>query len=432
MNYLRQCQQLVQELNQENGSVWKQKVLKQQDSNTTRKLLSYVYSPFKQFYVTSSNIKKNGEKLKAVNNHSNIFALLDDLSARKITGNEAISNCLGFVRAFSEYEDTIYKIIDKNLEIRCNASLINKALPGCVPTFSLALAKKYDDYESKINFVASNWAMSRKLDGVRCIARKENDGSVTLWSRQGKQFETLAAVEEAVSRLPIKSGVFDGEICLVKNGLEDFQGIMKEIRRKDHQIEDAIYYVFDYLTLEEFDAEKGAVPFEERMLKLADVVQDSPLPGTVRVLTQLKVESKEHLNTMLEQGVKDGWEGLILRNMDSGYEGKRTSNLLKVKAMQDAEYVVKGHQTGPFRIVKAGKEETITTLTAIEIEHKGNKVSVGSGFSLAQREEFYKNPEKILDKTVTIQYFEETQNQKGEYSLRFPVFKCIHGKKRSV
>jgi ATP-dependent DNA ligase len=42
--------------------------------------------------------------------------------------------------------------------------------------------------------------------------------------------------------------VFDGEVCIVdENGVEDFQGIMKEIKRKDHTIKNPKYKVFDYL-----------------------------------------------------------------------------------------------------------------------------------------------------------------------------------------
>jgi hypothetical protein len=35
-----------------------------------------------------------------------------------------------------------------------------------------------------------------------------------------------------------------------------------------------------------------------------------------------------------------------------------------------------------------------------------------------------------MEKTITVQYFEESQSQNGDYSLRFPVVKHIHGEKR--
>ena len=34
----------------------------------------------------------------------------------------------------------------------------------------------------------------------------------------------------------------------------------------------------------------------------------------------------------------------------------------------------------------------------------------------------WKNPESYIGKIISVQYFEETQNQNGGLSLRFPVF----------
>ena len=71
-------------------------------------------------------------------------------------------------------------------------------------------------------------------------------------------------------------------------------------------------------------------------------------------------------------------------------------------------------------------------LSAVSIEHKGNEVQVGSGFSIEQRKLYFNYPEDIIDHVITVQHFEESQNQLGENSLRFPVVKIIHGKERQI
>ena len=38
----------------------------------------------------------------------------------------------------------------------------------------------------------------------------------------------------------------------------------------------------------------------------------------------------------------------------------------------------------------------------------------------------------IVGKTITVQYFEETANDKGGISLRFPTVKVVHGEKREL
>ena len=119
----------------------------------------------------------------------------------------------------------------------------------------------------------------------------------------------------------------------------------------------------------------------------------------------------------------------MIRN-NVGYKGKRSKDILKVKQMHDAEYKVIDAVNGDMRIVEDGIEKTIPCLSNIVIEHKGNKVGVGSGFTLEQRKEYHKDHSKILGKIVTVQYFEESQNKDGECSLRFPVLKHVYEAQR--
>jgi DNA ligase-1 len=107
-------------------------------------------------------------------------------------------------------------------------------------------------------------------------------------------------------------------------------------------------------------------------------------------------------------------------------------NLSKYKSFFDDEYEVIDTEMGPFRYVKDGAECEETMLSCVMINHKGYTVRVGSGFSIEQRQEFYKNPKKILGKVATVQFFEETKNQEGGISLRFPTFKFLHGSARTV
>jgi len=108
-----------------------------------------------------------------------------------------------------------------------------------------------------------------------------------------------------------------------------------------------------------------------------------------------------------------------------GYEGKRTKNLLKVKSFYDDEYVVTGTESGTIRHIVDGVEVEEVMLSRITIEYKGNIVGIGSGFSMDQRRDFHQNPKLIIGKTITVQYFSESVNQSGEYSLRFPTIKHI-------
>jgi DNA ligase-1 len=308
-------------------------------------------------------------------------------------------------------------------------SLINKVIPDLIPTFDCALATNFEDVD--VDFTTSHWVASRKLDGCRCLVIVDDFGSVSSWSRQGNQFETIAKVEEAIKKMHLKSVVFDGEICLVDdNGNEDFQGIMKQIRKKDHQIANPKYLIFDMLSLREFNAKKGTTLYMDRYHALLEIGMSMD-PAYLEVVKQKYIAHSDEYSTMMMAADSNGWEGLILRK-NVGYEGKRSKNMVKCKSFLDAEYTVTGYEIGPFRMIENGREITKEVLSNVIVEHKGNDVSVGSGFTIEEREYFAVHPEDILGKVITVKYFQESKNQEGKYSLRFPTVKVIHGSKRTV
>jgi len=103
---------------------------------------------------------------------------------------------------------------------------------------------------------------------------------------------------------------------------------------------------------------------------------------------------------------------------------------LKVKKFSDAEYVVERIVSKSMRYIDNGEEYEAEMLSNIIILHKGNEVGVGSGWSMAERKHYFANPDELIGKTVTVTYFEESQNQNGNWSLRFPTLKIVHGDER--
>ena len=394
-------------------------------------VLEATYNPYKQYYITSKTCRKNIGKFK-YNTHKDVFSLLNDLTNRVYTGHDAIHQVNGFEMA-TAYGHNVYKIIDKDLGIRAGAKVINKAVPGLIPEFNVVLAQ---EYKGKCDW-SDEWYVSRKLDGVRCIARVDSEGNCSLFSRTGKEFTTLNKVKEAIEDTGIISTTFDGEICLVdEDGNEDFQGVMKQLRRKDHQIKNPAYMVFDMLRNDEFDSGKGTEPLKTRLLKCRSWVRnnlDKPMIESkcdiLRFTDQTLITGEDHFEYWRQIECKDNWEGLMLRK-NCGYEGKRTKNLVKVKKFHDAEYEVLGWDNDTHEVVRDGKSESMTMLAQVWIEHKGHIVKVGSGFTQDQRLEYMDG--SILGKVITVQYFEETKNDKGGISLRFPTVKVIHGDKREM
>ena len=399
-------------------------------ANFAKRILLYTYHPLWQYHVTSDNLKKKNYLVARKNEYKNFFDLLDALKSRKITGHDAISAVNSFVEHYADYEELIHCVLDKDLKTRAGDKIINKAIPDHIPEFSVALA---DKYSPDIVDWKDEWYVSRKIDGARCIAIVDSNGESTFYSRTGKEFDTLGIVAGGIKGLGVANVVFDGELCLVDDeGNEDFQDVMKQLKKKDHTIPNPSYKIFDMISHDEFYSKKGEQnkPYSIRYNNLREVMKNNTCT-CLSVLGQELIKDDDHFQEWIKKSKDYKYEGLMLR-ADEPYKGKRSKDLLKVKKFFDDEYEVIDVEMGPFRYVLNGKEHEETMLSCVMIKHKDHVVRVGSGFAIDQRQEFYQDPKKILGKIITVQYFEETKNQEGGISLRFPTFKFLHGSARTV
>ena len=425
----KRLQELVDDLNETNSTIDKKEKLKKIDTEI-KEILFMIYNPFLQYNITSKNIIKNNEIIKE--NNLNILELLKMLNLRQVTGHEAIGLVNGFINNNIEYKELILNIIDKDLKCRIGASIINDVFPDFIPTFDVALANSYNSVSHRINIFDGNWFASSKIDGCRGITIIDNFGNVNCYSREGKEFFTLDVLKEEVKKLNLTSVVLDGEICIVDdNGKEDFQSIMKVIRKKDYTIPNPKYKLFDMIPLNDFFRKESRILLDERLYNLYGALQNYK-GDKLEILNQKKITCEADLDMLLEKARENKWEGLIVRK-NTFYKGKRSNDLLKIKDFHDAEYVVENTVNGKIRIINDdNKEETIEGLSSVVITHKGFKVNVGSGFSIDQRKLYKEHPEMIIGKTITVKYFEETQNKDGGISLRFPTIKHIYEDGRDV
>lgn len=430
LNKLLYC---VQQLNANNSSTYKIKKFKElyDAGYINKELWNLIYDKDVLFHITSDKIDKNLNVCRSNKDYNgDIIELLKDLYVQ-YSGNTALAIACGFVNNNAEYKQLIYDVIDKDLHIGMTAKSINKAVHGFFPEFNVALASPNNG-----TMPDENWVIERKLDGTRSLCLIDSNGKVKFYSRKGKEFHTLDVLkkelEDFVALHPeYKNKVLDGEMCIIDgNGNEDFQGIMKEITRKDHTIKNPSYCVFDLLNLEDFNKGCSTETYKPRLNKLKTFVETIKSPHIK--LIEYAYYTPEVFAIWQKKVLDNGWEGLIARK-DVPYEGKRSRNLLKYKNFSDAEYVVKDVVLdGNATILVGGKTQRIKCVQSLVIEHKGYIVNVGSGLTQQQRIEFAEHPEHIIGKTITVQYFSETTDKDGNLSLRFPTIKYIYGRERDV
>lgn len=425
-NYLNFLNNFINDVNKTNSNLDKQEVIKKyydMDSDLFSKMMNCVYNYHYKYYLTSSNLKKRDDLSDSNDKENNIFNILRKLNNRTVTGHDAIRLVNNYINENKEYEDIIYRIIDRDLKCRIDAKTINKVIPNLIPVFNVSLGEKFDS--SKFNWNESDWYCSRKLDGIRCIYQNIYNNCL---SRQGEEFWTLSVLIDSLQKCsPYLDGlVLDGELSLINSdGSDDYQGIMKQIRRKNHTITNIRFNVFDVLTQEEFETQHSDRTFSERYKQLLELKSIMESTNHIQVVIQTKIDSEETFNKMKEIALEKEWEGLMLRK-DDKYKGKRSFDLLKYKEFFDAEYVVESIETGIKPMLIDGVMKDIECVSALHIKHKGYDVKVGSGLNDNQRIEWKKNPSLIIGKTIKVKYFEESSDQNGNLSLRFPILLMVY------
>jgi len=402
-NFFMNCFEFINNLRNISGKNDKIKFLKDNQTDVIKKMLVYTYDPAKTFGLTSKSVDYAiGDEYAQDETMKNWFSILDKLISRNVTGNAAREMVYDFVSNYIEADEMV-KMLDKSLDIGMSESSINTALPKIITVFKVTLAKKYK-WNGKLPFPVT--CISQKFDGVRCvIIRRGKD--VKFYSRTGKRYMTLDNMLPDILSIPYDNFVMDGEIIKGDGTGKYFQSLMKEVRKKNHLMKNFTYQVFDIMPYNDFYG-VTASPYLDRqyLYKFDDTKYIKSVP-------QVRVNRYEELEVMWELAMDKGWEGIMLRNGYSPYEAKRSSNLLKMKVMQDAEFKVVNFQEGDGKL--KGR------LGAMGIDVDGKIVLVGSGFSDELRKEIWNNQHIYIDKQATIQFFEKTDDG----SLRFPVFKAF-------
>lgn len=367
--------------------------------------------------------------------------ILLGLAKRELTGNNALEAIGKYIANFDNAGRALMlQVLDRNLGIGISWKTWRAEVLGISEKFEVALAQHLEKVKG-VNPVNGTYYASRKCDGVRCVAIVDLDeGTVEFRSRQNKEFTTLENLKPGVSRFctPLSGKwVLDGELCKVDaNGDEDFQSMMKEIRRKDYMIEDCCYQVFDILTYDEFCEGKSKEILSVRFKRLAELAMEyAALPHDrcyVKPLKQELLHSQDDFDRWSGYVSEGNWEGFMLRK-NTYYQSGRTKDLLKCKKFEDAEYTVEGIETGKMVTALPGQGNVeFEGVTRLIIRHKGNEVGVGAGLSREQRVAWMNDPSLIVGKVVTIKFFERTVNADGNESLRFPTLKIVHGAERDT
>lgn len=229
----------------------------------------------------------------------------------------------------------------------------HKAAPGSA-TLQVQLALSWSPARSPQGFL-----VSEKFDGVRAVW----DGHI-LRFRSGRP---IAAPAWFVSALPARA--LDGELWMGRGLFDRLSGVVRQAVPDDEAWRAVKYLVFDAPGL--------AMPFAQRVFQLQSVLAAAQVPWLTPV-EQRVVNDARALQTLLQETVRQGGEGLMLHRTDALWQPGRTDALFKFKPEFDEEGLVVGHQAGQGRL----KGQTGALLLQMP---SGQRFALGSGLSDALR-----------------------------------------------
>jgi DNA ligase-1 len=384
------------------------------------------YNPYYTFHV--KQVPESSGIEHAENPWPVFWGLLEGLRTRSFSGHRARDAILETMKRFDslEWNNLCRRVIIKDLRCGISEKTLNKVLGRTewkIPVFTCQLAQDSTDQPKKLKGIKR---LECKLDGVRVLAVVQGS-DVTLYSRNGKQFENFPQIAEAIEEhrkafLNIPHGgrfVLDGEIVG-----ESFQKLMKQAHRKSDVVTNGmVYHVFDIIPLDSFVEGHYNAQQHKRIEMLERVRALLPEDGPIQIMNGLDVdldtaEGHDIMQRYAEAAVAGGFEGIMIKSMDAPYLCKRTDYWMKWKPTITVDLKIVGFEQGTGR--------NADRLGAIICEGNDNGrhicVNVGSGLSDGDRDEYWRSRDLLLGHLVEIQADAVTQNQDGSYSLRFPRF----------
>ena len=313
--------------------------------------------------------------------------------------NETTDNQQALFEAYSMWlkkQDQNYKPFCENLQSENTNS--ENILP--------MLANKYEQRKKYLN---KPFGVSPKLDGVRVIARFQ-DENLVLTSRLGKEFIFMNKLREHLNKVISNDIILDGELyshTIPFNAISGTTRAKKTPSKYDSMIE---MWIFDIV-----DENKS---YEDRMKELKKIqnVYDKKFNKKKKLLKFVyyeQVSTDKEVKSYHDKFVEKGYEGVMCRNLNGKYKLKHRSNdLLKYKNFEDSEFKIVDAKKG------TGTEEGAIVFTC-ENEN-GDRFDVRPRGEIEKRRQMFQEKEKYFGKMLTVRY-QNTGIEEIDSLPRFPV-----------
>ena len=254
--------------------------------------------------------------------------------------------------------------------------------------FEPMLAQDWHKQKDKVKYPIYS---QPKLDGIRCIVRKDG-----MWSRNGKRIISAPHIYEAMRHLFEVNAdlIFDGELYADKfaNDFNAICSLVKKTKPTTEDLKDSAekieYHIYDLPNIS-----TGFVA-RYKYLKLLN------LPKCCKVVETNQVDNPNDVDGFYMDYVSAGYEGQMLR-LDKAYENKRSKSLLKHKSFIDEEYIILGIDEG------IGNKTGMVGSFIFESK-TGKRFNSSPKFNWEECTRMWNERDQLIGKSATVKYFNLT------------------------
>ncbi|MGB8705281.1 MAG: non-homologous end-joining DNA ligase [Gillisia sp.] len=188
-------------------------------------------------------------------------------------------------------------------------------------------------------FSDKNWLFERKLDGERCLVFRKGK-EVNIMSRNQKNLDvTYPEVVQAFKDQGNNDFIVDGEMVAFEGKVTSFSALQSRMHLKDPELvkqssTKVFFYLFDILHLDGYNLTQ--LPLLQRKKILRRFID---FADPLRFTTHRNQKGEKYFKEACEKS----WEGLIAKKADSIYKHSRSGDWLKLKCVNEQEFVIGGY-----------------------------------------------------------------------------------------
>lgn len=434
--------EIIKELRQDSSLNYKKDILrKYSDYEPFQKFLVYVYNPRVNYFMKKlPDVISYGHGDHSI---TKMYSLLEQLKQREIIGNQAQEVVREYLLNTNQVIRELFElVIGRDIRAGVGVGIINEVYKGLIEEIFYQRCSKLDEKTiARLDMKYEGWLTQKKLDGTFSYIIIQS-GVVTLLTRAGTQWTSDKLSEELKG---VEGIVLIGEALVKENGREldrktgnglinsfikreatldkllDKYNLSKKVKALDelnakreefYFTDQRLYFeVWDSLTLQEFEAGISTRPYTQRF---GEAIRLAVGTKSINPVPSFKVYSLREAEDIAKDYMEEGYEGAILKKSDSIWKDGTSKDLVKIKAVLDADLLCVEVEEG------SGKYKGKVGALVLETSCGRLRVKVGTGLSDLDRAKPF---DYYAGKVIEIQYNEFIKSKvKSTASLFLPRF----------